>query len=144
MRLPSLSGLILAAAFALSACGGGSTTPSQPTANSAATADAKPAATATMAPTATKAPTATPKPTASNAAEVIKQALKKVEQDKTYAMNMSATLQGDLGAGAPEGIDPNKPFEFMGMVGTVDGENSAFTMKGMIATMIGADAEKGI
>lgn len=152
MRLRNVSGVVLAGALALSACGG-SANP-QPTANSAATADAKPlatarpAATATKAPTATTAPTATKAPTAkpaiSDAAGIIEQALKKIETDKSYAMEMSATLQGDLGAGAPAGIDPTKPFEFMGMVGSVNGKDSQFTMKGMVATLLGANAEKGI
>lgn len=149
MRLSRFSVIIIAVALMLSACGSGAATPTnQPTANSAATADTKAAATATTAPTATKAPTATPKPTAtpevSDAAQVIEQALKKLEADQSYAMDMTATLEGDLGEDAPPGYDPNKPFEFMGIVGTVDGKDSAFIMKGMIATILGADANKGI
>lgn len=156
MRLPSLSGILLAGALALSACGGGgaATTSTQPPANTGSgqgfqsAATAKPAATekaaATEKPAATATPKPSPTPVPANAAEVISQALKKVEQSKTYAMAMTATLEGDLGAGAPAGIDPNKPFEFMGLEGTVDGKNSAFAMKGMVATMMGVEADKGI
>jgi hypothetical protein len=70
-------------------------------------------------------------------------AMKNVENAKSYRIAMVATIKGNLGEGMPT-TDPNTPFEFLNVSGTVSGKNSNMTLKGLIVSFLGADATTGV
>ncbi len=99
-------------------------------------------------PTSAGAPTGTPtlvidaKPT-SAAAGAILAAMEKGRTAKSYRIDISMSMKGDLGqltAGGPK----DQEVSLLSMTGEVNGENSHLTLKGIIGVMLSGNADKGI
>ncbi len=113
------------------------------------------------APTATPVPpTATPVPptappvqptaapvsnsgTSGDTSETLLAALNKTKEITTYQIEMDFTGKGNFGTELP-GVDPNTEVSLFTISGKFDGADSQFTLKGLIASFLGADADAGI
>lgn len=107
-----------------------------PTATSAPTA--APASAATAA-TATTAPTQPP----AGSGTTLAQALSNSKKITTFRLDLSMSGKGDL-SGANLPIPTNQEITLIGMAGELNGRDLHITLKGLVATFLGGDPDKGM